>query len=77
LRWPEYSEDALEQEKVLIVVQVNGKVRGKLTVSSDVSSEAVESEALADPKISAFLQGKRVRRTVYVPKRLINIVMEG
>ncbi|HEY7163562.1 MAG TPA: leucine--tRNA ligase [Candidatus Binatia bacterium] len=77
LRWPEYSEDALEQEKVLIVVQVNGKVRGKLTVSSDVSAEAVESEALADPKISAFLQGKRVRRTVYVPKRLINIVMEG
>jgi leucyl-tRNA synthetase len=77
LRWPDYSEEALEREEVLIVVQVNGKVRGRLTVTPESSPEAVESVALADPKISAFLQGKKVKRTVYVPKRLLNIVMEG
>jgi len=76
IAWPSYSEEALEEEKLLIVVQVNGKVRGKITVPADVTQERIESEALADPKVIGFLNGQKVRRTIYVPRRLVNIVVE-
>ncbi|HEX2933540.1 MAG TPA: leucine--tRNA ligase, partial [Candidatus Binatia bacterium] len=75
--WPHYSEEALEEEKLLIVVQVNGKVRGKISVPADASQEQIESLALADPKVVGFLDGKKVQRVVYVPRRLVNIVVEG
>jgi leucyl-tRNA synthetase len=76
VRWPSYSEEALEEEKLLIVVQVNGKVRGKITVPADTPRERIESEALAEPKVVGFLNGQKVRRTIYVPRRLVNIVVE-
>jgi leucyl-tRNA synthetase len=75
--WPSYSEAALEEEKLLIVVQVNGKVRGKITVPADMTQERVQTEALADPKVVDFLGSKKVHRVVYVPRRLVNIVVEG
>jgi len=75
--WPTYSSDALEEEKLLIVVQVNGKVRGKITVPADVTQERIETDALADPKVANLLDGKKVQRVVYVPRRLVNIVVEG
>ncbi len=75
--WPSYSEAALEEEKLLIVVQVNGKVRGKITVPAEVTQKDIETSALADPRVLAFLDGKNVRRVVYVPRRLVNIVVEG
>jgi leucyl-tRNA synthetase len=75
--WPSYSEAALEEEKLLIVVQVNGKVRGKITVAADVTQQEIETNALADPRVLAFLDGKNIRRVVYVPRRLVNIVVEG
>jgi leucyl-tRNA synthetase len=74
--WPQYSEEALEEEELLIVVQVNGRVRGKITVSADGEQEQIESEALHDQKIRSFLDGKKVRKVVYVPRRLVNIVVE-
>jgi len=75
--WPSYSEAALAEQELLIVVQVNGKVRGKITVPADVTQEYIETNALADPKVLGFLDGKNVRRVVYVPRRLVNIVVEG
>jgi leucyl-tRNA synthetase len=75
--WPSYSNEALEEEKLLIIVQVNGKVRGKITVAADVTQEQIETDALADPKVANLLDGKKVRRVVYVPRRLVNIVVEG
>ena len=75
--WPQYSEAALEQEQLLVVVQVNGKVRGKITVPADVTQERIEKDALSDPKVTGFLGGKKVQRVVYVPRRLVNIVVEG
>src|SRR5919106_15810 len=77
ISWPKYSDDALEEETLLIVVQVNGKVRGKITVPADVTPEQLETEALADPKVMNYLDGKRVQRVVHVPGRLVNIVVEG
>jgi leucyl-tRNA synthetase len=77
VRWPIYAADALEEEKLLIVVQVNGKVRGKITVPADVTRERIETDALSDPKVAGLLDGKKVQRVVYVPRRLVNIVVEG
>jgi leucyl-tRNA synthetase len=75
--WPKYSEAALEEEQLLIVVQVNGKVRGKITVSADVDQTQIESEALQDQKVRSFLDGKKVQKVIHVPRRLVNIVVEG
>jgi leucyl-tRNA synthetase len=75
--WPAYEPQALEQDELLIVVQVNGKVRGKITVPATANSQHIESAALADERVTAFLNGKKVRRLVHVPRRLVNIVVEG
>jgi leucyl-tRNA synthetase len=75
--WPSYSDAALEEEKLLIVVQVNGKVRGRITVPADMDEEGVQAQALADSKVIGFLEGKNFKRVVYVPRRLVNIVVEG
>jgi leucyl-tRNA synthetase len=75
--WPVYSEEALTEEQLLIVVQVNGKIRGKITVPAEVTQDYIEKSALKDPKVIGFIDGKTVRRVVYVPRRLVNIVVEG
>jgi leucyl-tRNA synthetase len=75
--WPTYSEAALEEEKLLIVVQVNGKVRGRITVAAEVDQKEIESEALQDQKVRSFLDGKKVQKIIHVPRRLVNIVVEG
>ncbi len=75
--WPDYSEEALEEEKLLIVIQVDGKVRGRISVSVDASEESIKKEALADSKVSAFIKGKKIQKVVQVPGRLVNIVLEG
>ena len=77
LPWPSYSKEAIEEEKLLIVVQINGKVRGKITVPADVTQERIETDALSDPRVANLLDGKKVLRVVYVPRRLVNIVLEG
>jgi leucyl-tRNA synthetase len=75
--WPAFSAQALQTDELLIVVQVNGKVRGRITVPADVTRERVEGMALEDERVSAFVNGKKIQRLVYVPRRLINIVLEG
>lgn len=75
--WPKYSPEALQEEELLIVVQVDGKVRGKIVVPADAGAGLIEAEALAHPKIRSFLHGKSVQRVIQVPRRLVNIVVEG
>ncbi|MEE9144795.1 MAG: leucine--tRNA ligase [Candidatus Binatia bacterium] len=75
--WPAYSLEALEEEQLLIVVQVNGRLRGKISVPADASKEFIEAGALADPKVKAYVHGKGIRRVIQVPRRLVNIVLEG
>ncbi len=75
--WPEHSEAALVQETRLIVVQVNGKLRGKISVPADAAEEDIESAALADPKVAGFLDGRPVKRVIQVPGRLVNVVIGG
>jgi len=76
-RWPDYSEEALVQESRLIVVQVNGKLRGKISVPADAGAEQIESAALADPRVTSFVDGRPIQRIVQVPGRLVNVVLGG
>ncbi|MEW7977727.1 MAG: leucine--tRNA ligase [Candidatus Sedimenticola endophacoides] len=72
--WPREDESALVQESVLYVAQVNGKVRGKITVPATADRERIEQAALADPNVQKFTDGKTVRKIIVVPGKLINIV---
>jgi len=73
--WPSWREEALQQDRIDLVVQVNGKVRGRIRVPRDASQDTVSREALEDEKVVRFLEGKQPKRVVYVPGRLVNIVV--
>ena len=73
--WPVWDEAALAADTLLIVVQVNGKVRGKVTVPADADNKTVEATALADTNVIRFLEGKAVRKVIVVPGRLVNVVV--
>ncbi|GAA3700096.1 leucine--tRNA ligase [Oceanisphaera sediminis] len=73
-QWPVADADALVEDEKLVVVQVNGKVRGKITVAADASREAVEAAGQADDNVARHLDGKTVRKVIYVPGKLLNIV---
>jgi leucyl-tRNA synthetase len=68
-------EDAARQDEVTLVLQVNGKLRDRMTVPADISEEAARSLALENPVIQRYLEGKTPRQVVVVPRRLVNIVL--
>jgi leucyl-tRNA synthetase len=72
--WPAYDERALAVETITIAVQVAGKTRGTIELPVDVSEKAAIAAAKADPKIARHLEGKTIRREIYVPGRLVNLV---
>jgi len=72
--WPAADARALEEEVALLVVQVNGKVRGKIEVPRGLDESGALAAACADRNVAAHLDGKSVRKTVYVPDRLLNVV---
>lgn len=72
--WPEYSEEAMKVDNVEIVLQVNGKLRGRLTVPASATKEELEQIALADANVQAHIGGVTVRKVICVPGRLVNIV---
>ena len=73
--WPEYDEAILESAMVTIIVQVNGKLRSRLQLSTDATDEEIEKAALADERVQRFTEGKEPRKVIIVPNRLINIVV--
>jgi leucyl-tRNA synthetase len=72
--WPAVDEGALTRDSIQYVVQVNGKVRGKVQVSADATKDAVEAAALADENVRRFIDGVTVRKTIVVPGKLVNVV---
>lgn len=74
-RWPAFDETALQQDKIEIIVQVNGKLRGRISVESDADTETISALALADENVQRFVAGKEVRKTIVVPGRLVNVVV--
>jgi leucyl-tRNA synthetase len=74
--WPTYDPAAASEEELTIVVQVNGKLRGRLVVPAGESDEKIKELALKDEKTGKFLEGKKPVKVVYVPKKLVNIVIK-
>jgi leucyl-tRNA synthetase len=74
--WPTWDDQALKAEEVLIVIQINGKLRNRITVPSDATDRELEDISLQDSRVREFIEGKQVKRVVVVPKKLINIVVQ-
>ncbi len=72
--WPKVDESALTRSTIEVVVQVNGKVRGKLDAAIDAPKEVIEAAALAQENVQKFLEGVTVRKIIIVPNKLVSIV---
>ena len=72
--WPVLDESLLVESEIQIIVQVNGKLRARLTVPAEISKEDLEAQALADSNVTAHTDGKTVRKVIVIPGKLVNIV---
>jgi len=73
--WPSYHESALVKNEILIVIQVNGKLRGKFSVDSESDDNTIKAAALADERIQKFIEGRPVKKVILVRNKLVNIVV--
>jgi len=73
--WPEVDATALEQDTLELVLQVNGKLRSKMSVSVNASKEEIEAMALSDEHIKRFIEDQPIKKVIVVPKKLVNIVV--
>jgi len=73
--WPRYDPKAIKQEEMLIVVEVNGKVRSKIEIPVNLEEEEIKQRAQSDQKIMKHIENKKIKQIIYVPKRLVNIVV--
>jgi leucyl-tRNA synthetase len=73
--WPKWDENALKTDEILIVIQVNGKLRSQTYVPADATEDEVREAVLADEKIQRYIEGKRIRKVIIVPRKLANVVV--
>jgi leucyl-tRNA synthetase len=73
--WPSFDPVIAEAEEVVIVIQVNGKLRGQLTVNARASAEEITEQAMASNKVQPWISGKQIKKVITVPGKLINIVV--
>ncbi len=73
--WPEFNEAIASEEEITIVIQINGKLRSRMTVPVGENAEKIKADALADVKIKALLEDVSVKKVIYVPNKLVNIVV--
>jgi leucyl-tRNA synthetase len=73
--WPEADPQALVQDSIEIVVQVNGKLRGRVQVDAGADESDVRAAALADGNVQRWIEGKPVRKVIVVPRKLVNVVV--
>jgi leucyl-tRNA synthetase len=73
--WPGYDEALIQAEEITLIVQVNGKLRDRIEAPADISEEAARELALSSARVRPHLEGKELRKSVYVPGRLVNLVV--
>jgi leucyl-tRNA synthetase len=73
--WPEYNPKALVKETITLVVQINGKLRDRLEVPADIDKAGAVEAAKRSDKLAGYLNGKIIRKTIFVPGKLLNIVL--
>jgi len=75
-KWPEYDPKLVREEIVTLIIQVNGRVRDKIEVEADISEEKAKELAFSQKKVKNWIEGKEIRKVIFVPGKLINIVVE-
>jgi leucyl-tRNA synthetase len=73
--WPQYRMDVLKEDELLIVVQVNGKLRSRFQAAMDTGEETIKERALTDERILKYIKGKVIRKVIVVKNKLVNIVV--
>jgi leucyl-tRNA synthetase len=75
-QWPIWDEDALKTDTKVIILQINGKLRGQITIDNDTDEAKVINLAKAEPKINEYLSGHEITRSIFVPNKLVNFVIK-
>jgi leucyl-tRNA synthetase len=73
--WPEYDSELVKEKMVTLVIQINGKVRDKMEVRTDLSEKEAKELAISRKKVQKWLSGEEVKKTIFVPAKLINFVI--
>jgi leucyl-tRNA synthetase len=73
--WPEYDEELTKEKEITLVIQVNGKLRDKVLVAASISEVEAKELALGRERVKAYIDGKKLSRVIYVPQRVVNIVV--
>ena len=73
--WPEYDDELAQEEAITLVIQVNGKLRDKMLVPASISGAEAKELALGRERVKAYIDGKKLTRIIYVPRRVVNIVI--
>jgi len=73
--WPQWDKELIKQDTITMPIQVNGKLRSKLEVPTDIAEDQLKELVLSDEKVKKFTAGKQVRKFIIVPKKLINLVV--
>jgi leucyl-tRNA synthetase len=73
-QWPDYDPEAVLEDEILIVIQVNGRLRDRMTIPASYGEEEVKTWALKSERIRKLVEGKEIKRVVLVPRKLVNIV---
>jgi leucyl-tRNA synthetase len=73
--WPSYREEFLAEDDIVIVVQVNGKLRSRFNISNDSDENTIKEMALSDKRVKKFINNKSVKKVIIVKKKLVNIVV--
>ena len=73
--WPRHDPEALKTSEVTVVVQVNGKLRGQISVAADATSKDIETQALNDQNVARHIEGKNIVKTIVIPGKLVNVVV--
>ncbi|MBA7642657.1 Leucine--tRNA ligase [subsurface metagenome] len=74
--WPRWDEALAKDEEITLVVQVNGKLRDRIMVPASITEDEAKEKALESPKVKAHTEGKKIIKTIYVPGRLVNVVVK-
>jgi leucyl-tRNA synthetase len=73
--WPKFDEELAKEEEITLAIQVNGKLRDKLLVSASITENEAKELVLGRERVKAYIEGKRIDNIIYIPKRIVNIVV--
>jgi leucyl-tRNA synthetase len=73
--WPKWDKNKIKEDEIKIPIQINGKVRSEIIISKEMSEEQIKKIALEDKDIVVWISGKEVKKFIYVPLRIVNIVI--